>query len=121
MGDGKGSYSVYKEINNADDIMTSKLTELIIEYKPIELEITSDVYKLADKYLKSYALPQKSYYDAMHVAITCVYNLDALISWNCKHLANMDRKNKVNGINIQYGYKPIDIFTSMEVMYYEED
>jgi hypothetical protein len=56
----------------------------------------------------------------MHAAITGVYNLDALISWNCKHLANMVRRNKINSINIRYGYKPIDIFTPMEVMYYDE-
>jgi len=100
---------VYREINEVEDIIVSRLTDLIEEFKPTELEITPEVYKLASKYIKAGILTGKSHTDSMHAAITGVYNLDALISWNCKHLANMVRRNKINSINIRYGYKPIDI------------
>lgn len=108
---------VYGEINEAEDITVSRLTDLLKEYNPTELEITSEVYKLANKYIKAGILPRKAHSDAIHAAITSIYNLDALISWNCKHLANMVRRNKINSINMRYGYRTIDIFTPMEVMY----
>ncbi len=114
------SNSVYREIYKAKDMIVSRLIELIKDHKPTELEITSEVYKMADKYIKTGALPRKSHYDAMHAAIASVYNLDALISWNYKHLANLERKNRINGINIQNGYKLIDIITPVEVKHYEE-
>ena len=121
----EGKYDIYisrfvnQEINDAEEPKKIQLLNLIYKYKPAELEVTSEVYKLADKYIKTHTLPCSSHTDAMHVATASVYNLDALISWNCKHLANLNRKSRINGINIQNNYKPIDIITPMEVMYYE--
>lgn len=121
----EGKYDIYisrfvnQEINDAEEPKKIQLLKLIYKFKPTELEITSEVYKLADKYIKTHALPSSSHTDAMHVAAASVYNLDALISWNCKHLANLNRKSKINGINIQNSYKPVDIITPMEVMHYE--
>ncbi|MEQ8169537.1 MAG: PIN domain-containing protein [Candidatus Eremiobacterota bacterium] len=121
----KGNYDiyisrfVYQEINNTEDFKRNQLLKLICAYKPVELEVTSEAYKLADKYIKTHTLPRSSHTDAMHVATASIYNLDALISWNCRHLANLNRKSRINGINIQNNYKAIDIITPMEVMYYE--
>ena len=33
-------------------------------------------------------IPQKSSFDALHVAFAIVYELDYLLTWNCAHLAN---------------------------------
>jgi hypothetical protein len=111
------SLFVSTEIDKTEDIKRIKLQKLINKYKPTELEPIPEVYRLANKYIVDFALPRNSYDDAIHAAITSVYNLDALISWNCKHLANIVRRNKINSINIRYGYRSIDIFTPMEVMY----
>lgn len=120
----EGKYDIYisrfvdQEIDDAEEAKRNQLHRLIDEYKPAELEVISEVYKLAYKYIKVHALPHGSYADAMHVAVACIYNLDALVSWNCRHLANLNRKIKINRINLQSGYKAIDIITPMEVKYY---
>ena len=42
--------------------------------------------------------------------------MDALISWNLKHLANFRRMEMINGINLKQGYgKRLELITPMEV------
>ena len=113
------SLSVIKEINRTEHDKRIKLQELTETYNPTTLEAFSEVYKLANKYIESRILPSNSYEDAFHAAIASVYNLDILVSWNCKHLSNEISRNKINMFNISNGYKPILIFTPMEVISYE--
>ncbi len=51
-----------------------------------------------------------------HVAIVSCYNIDYLLSWNFKHLVNVNRINGLNGVNLVNGYKIIDIRTPAEVI-----
>jgi len=111
------SSAVVEEIDRTKENKRDKLHSLLSKYRPVELEVMPEVYQLASKYIKYSALPRNSYDDAFHAAISVVYNLDALVSWNYKHLANITRKNKINSVNIQYGYKPFDIITPLEVIY----
>ncbi len=105
------------EVNKPKNEKSNKLLQFVYKYKPVELAITGETYKLADKYIKATALPKKSHADAMHVAITSFYNLDVLLSWNCRHLVNLRRKNSINAINLLNGYKTIEIITPSEVIY----
>jgi predicted nucleic acid-binding protein len=111
------SSAVVGEIDRAEINKRIRLHSLLKIYRPVELEVVPEVYQLSSKYIKSFVLPRNSYDDAFHAAITSVYNLDALISWNCKHLANIIRRNKINSVNLKYGYRQIDIFTPLEVIY----
>ena len=43
---------------------------------------------------------------------------DVLVSWNFKHIANLDRIRGCNGINYQTGYKMIEIRTLKEITKY---
>ena len=114
------SYSVIAEIDRAKDDRKLELQILLKKYQPIVLEIFSEVYRLADGYMNRSALPRNSYDDAFHAAMTTTHGLDILVSWNCRHLANEISKNKINMTNIQYGYRPILIFTPAEVLLYEK-
>ena len=46
-------------------------------------------------------MPQTKLEDAMHAAVATVFEMDALISWNLKHLANFRRMEMINGINLK--------------------
>jgi len=59
---------------------------------------------LATIYLKEKVIPEKKIDDARHIALATVKNFDILLSWNFKHLANVNRKNKVKIINEKEGY-----------------
>jgi hypothetical protein len=42
--------------------------------------------------------------------------MDALISWNLKHLSNLKKMKMINGINMKEGYfKRLELITPMEV------
>jgi len=93
-----------------------KLEALIERFEPHELEITQEIMILSEKYISELALPERSIDDSIHAAAATVYEMDALISWNLKHLANLRRKEKINGVNLLEGYsKRLDIVTPMEV------
>jgi len=67
-------------------------------------------------------VPRRKLEDALHIAISPIYEMDVLLSWNYHHLANMARERKVLNANIQEGYmKTLRITTPMEVMPDEQD
>ncbi len=115
------SLAVIREINKTKGDKKIKLQELIHKYKPNVLEETVDIYKLANKYIKTSALSPNSYDDSLHVAMTTIYNLDILVSWNYRHLTNNNSKNKINLTNIRSGYRPILILNPLEVVKYEKN
>jgi len=112
------SAAVIKEISNADTDKQRILLKLIDRFDTEMLEITKEVDILAQLYLTECALPLRSLEDATHAAVATVNNINYLVSWNLKHLANINRKKKISSINIKYGYEAIDIFTPMEVNKY---
>ncbi len=61
-------------------------------------------------------MPAKKLEDAIHVAVSTIFEMDALISWNLKHLANLKKKEMINGVNMKEGYsKRLELITPMEV------
>jgi predicted nucleic acid-binding protein len=107
---------VFLEFARASQQKEEQLLNLIEKYKPKELEINEEVLELAEKYIKETALPKRAIDDSRHAAVATVYEIDALISWNLKHLANLRRMERINGINLKEGYsKRLEIVTPMEV------
>ncbi|MCL1874761.1 MAG: type II toxin-antitoxin system VapC family toxin [Synergistaceae bacterium] len=67
------------------------------------LSITDEIEPLADIYTDLLSIPARSKVDALHLAICCIYKIDILLSWNCKHLGVesmqiVQRHNDTNGI-----------------------
>lgn len=111
------SQTVLNEIDRADEPKKNQLLGLIKEYQPQELDITQEVTDLAKEYISQKVIPEARVEDALHAAISAVYEVDALISWNNRHLANLLKIEKINGINLKEGYtKHLEIITPMEVI-----
>lgn len=107
---------VLDEFSKAGADKQKQLLGLIQRHNPIVLEVGEDVTNLAKAYLDLGALPRGAYDDALHVACASAYELDLVISWNLRHIANIHRQEKVQGINLMNGYtKPIQLITPMEV------
>ncbi len=117
---------VIDEINKTpDELQKTRLLQVIKEYSLIILNIEpylSDIHALATVYLVQGIVPQRKLEDALHIAISTVYEMDVLLSWNYRHLANVPRERKVLSVNIQEGYmKPLRMTTPMEVVSDEHD
>jgi hypothetical protein len=54
--------------------------------------------------------------DALHIANATIRKADILVSWNFKHIVNIDRIRKYNAVNLMQGYSPIEIRTPREVL-----
>ncbi len=107
---------VFRKMAKASQEKQAMLVELITNSHPQELEITEEALELAHRYLQEVALPERAIEDSRHVALATVYEMDALISWNLKHLANLRRMEKINGVNFKEGYaKRLELITPMEV------
>lgn len=107
---------VLREIREAQQDKAKKLIGLINEVQPYELVFDSDSYELAYEYIKRGIIPSKYEDDAFHIAVASVNDLDAIISWNFKHIVKLKTKKEVFGTNLLMGYKEIDIYSPMEVI-----
>jgi predicted nucleic acid-binding protein len=103
-----------------------KRTDLIeiIEKYPIEILEYSDaesieIQELAEQYIQHKIIPEKKIADALHIAICVVKGIDYLVSWNYKHLANVNRENKIKLLNWDLGYRiDLRIITPLELIDY---
>lgn len=123
----QGEYSVFisqavlNEIDRAEEPKRSQLIQLIKRCDPQMLDITQEVTDLAKEYISQKVIPESKVEDALHVAIATVYEMDALITWNNKHLANLRKMGKINSINLKEGYtKHLEIVNPMEVIANED-
>ncbi len=87
-----------------------------IDKKNIEVvRLSPESIELADKYIEAKVVGKTSRADCQHIAIATICNADVLVSWNFKHIVNLDRIRGYNGINYQFGHKLIEIRTPKEI------
>ena len=85
-----------------------------------EDETTEEIAFLADAYVKNNIIPQNKTADAFHIAYSTVFQMDILLSWNFKHLANINKEQMVMILNRTLGYNyPFRMANPLEV-YIEE-
>ena len=58
--------------------------------------------------------------DAEHIAIATVEKADIVLSWNFKHIVNIQKIKGFNSINLKEGYQLLEIRTPREVLLNEE-
>ncbi len=72
-------------------------------------------------YISQGIIPMEKREDALHLAISTILECDVLLSWNFKHLANINKQVLINSINEKEGYlKRLNLLSPLEVVYDEE-
>jgi hypothetical protein len=118
----QGKYEIYisetvdLEVSEANDEKRSKLYNLIEQHQPVFLELSEEVYDLASLYVANGVLQQKHFHDLLHLSFASVYGLNALVSWNLKHLVKMKTQVLANASNQAQGYREVQIRTPEEVI-----
>ena len=85
-------------------------------------DLDSEVTRLADAYLRSGVVPPQKRNDAFHVAYATVFEMDVLLSWNFKHMANLRREAQFAAVSQAEGYwRSPRIVSPLEVNYDEEE
>ena len=106
------SQLVIDECSSGDPAAAAERLSLLDDLPLID--ISSEVNRIADILLARHLLPEKAVADAQHVATATVGEVDYLLTWNCRHIANADRLPSIYRTLRDEGYNPPLIVTPEE-------
>jgi len=107
-----------RELKFAPTNISSFLDGLSEEHK-LYIELDQEAEELARSYVNNGIVGIKSLADCRHIATATVNQIEILTSWNFKHIVNLNKIHLYNGINLQNGYRTIEIRTPREIVNYE--
>ena len=123
-----GKYEAYTSVYVIDELEDTKdankrinMINLIKEYDITVITATDEAQYIADMYVKEGVIPLTKSYDALHIAVATVNNLDYIFSFNFKHINRIKTKSMASIINLREGFKPITIAVHAEVIEYAEN
>ena len=79
------------------------------------LALNQPATELAAELIRRGALPRKAAVDAFHIAIAAEHEVDYLLTWNCKHLANARMRGTIEATCRSFGFTPPVICTPEEL------
>ena len=80
---------------------------------------TQESDSLAKQYIAEGVVGESSLADCKHIALATITHADVLVSWNFKHIVNIDRIRGYNSVNMKQGYPQTEIRTPNEVIHDE--
>jgi hypothetical protein len=103
------------ELKKAPDNVRGFFTD-IPESQIERIVSTDESNTLAERYIKAGILTQNHLTDCKHVALATVARVDALVSWNTKHIVNDNRIPQFNFVNVGFGCDKITILTPNNII-----
>lgn len=91
---------------------------ILAEIRAIELELVVESEEsgvLLSEYEASAVIPARYRNDLRHVAVASTGQVDALVSWNFRHIVNVRTRRAVHSVNLRLGYPLIEIVSPEEV------
>ncbi len=74
-----------------------------------------EVEEIAGIYIDNFLMPNDLKGDAIHLAYASYYKIDFLLTWNCDHLANANKKQHIRIINTRLNLYVPEIVTPLEL------
>ena len=75
-----------------------------------------EIEDIVERYMENYLVPVNDDRDGFHLAFASFYKMDYLLTWNCAHLANVNKRQHIARINQRLGlFVPI-IITPLELL-----
>jgi hypothetical protein len=107
------------ELDNAPENVKELVRSLSVDSTEF-LETTSEAIDLATEYITEKVVGKTSFAYCLHIALATINRADFLVSWNFKHIVNIERIRGYNSINIKNGYKQLEIRSPREFEQYED-
>ena len=83
------------------------------------LPVTADVLALVAKYEAKGILAARFRPDMQHIALATIAAVDALVSWNFKHIVRLEKIRLFNQVNVESGHQALNIRSPREVTTHE--
>lgn len=78
---------VIEEAKKGDADQVGRRMEVVNRLPVLDVE-EGAISEIAQKLIDEHALPENEVADAFHIATAAFYKMDALLTWNCRHMAN---------------------------------
>ena len=65
--------------------------------------VVDEVLDIAEVYQTQKLMPRHPAADSIHVALASFYRMDYLLTWNCRHLANVNKARHLEIVNARMG------------------
>jgi len=108
------SPEVLREAAAGDSHASQQRMEALAEFAV--LLPNPDVEGLVEAFMGPGLLPDKAKADAVHLAVATVYNVDYLITWNMKHLANAVLLARIKKVARKLGWQMPFVCTPIQLM-----
>ena len=105
---------VFEELESAPE----RVREIVLSLPESGFEfiaITEEIIQLRNKYEAARILGPKWVDDLTHVAAATIARVDAIVSWNFRHIVRLDKMKAYNQVNVQNGYGILTIISPKEV------
>jgi len=79
------------------------------------LPLASDLEQIVEFYIANYVMPRSLVGDAVHLAYASYFDIQYLLTWNCNHLANANKRKHIRVINARLGLSTPEIVTPLEL------
>ncbi|MBI4481564.1 MAG: PIN domain protein [Acidobacteria bacterium] len=106
------------EVKDAPESVRDLHQELLVLAGSV-LPVTDDALSLMEAYEARGVLGAKFRNDMLHIAVATLAEVDALVSWNFRHIVRLDKIRLFNAVNLQLGRKALTILSPREVTTYE--
>jgi hypothetical protein len=108
------------EVSSAPDMVQNLIKDLpinCVEY----ITLTPEATTLASLYISEKVVGKTSFADCLHISLATIYQADLLISWNFKHIVNVQKIRGYNSVNLKSGYRILEIRSPRELLNYENE
>ena len=109
-----------KEIEPAPDFVRELYSELLS--LPVEvIDVDENALSLTQHYMTHSILSQRFMNDMLHIVLATIAEVDVLVSWNFRHIVRFDKIRLFNAVNLEQGYKLLNIYSPREVISYDQE
>jgi predicted nucleic acid-binding protein len=113
--EGYISVLVLEEVARAHETVRHKIAQELEKSTLTAIEESPESVALARAYLAANAIPSDYEDDARHIAVATLHDIGVIVSWNFRHMVNIERKRRINSVNLREGLPLIDIVSPWEV------
>jgi len=107
------SDAVLQELNNGNYPRKDEIIRLVSTIQLLPL--APDLEQVVEFYISNYVMPRSLVGDALHLAYASYFDIQYLLTWNCNHLANANKRKHIRVVNTRLGLSTPEIVTPLEL------